>query len=200
MSVRLHQHNESGGVYFITFTCFRWKPLFQLTNTYDAVYKWLDYLSARGAAIIGYVIMPNHVHLVVHLPPTFKTPNAVVGNAKRFLAYEIIKRLEAQGAELLLQELHGAVKAREAKKGQIHKVFEESFDCKQCYSPEFIEQKLAYMHHNPVSGKWSLVVDFALYPHSSAGFYHGTGANVYKGLIRAEDVQETSTPGVSPRG
>ena len=74
--------------------------------------------------------MPNHVHLLVHLPPSFKTPNAVVSNAKRFMAYEIIKRLEAQKAEPLLQELHGAVKPREAKKGQIHKVFEESFDCK----------------------------------------------------------------------
>lgn len=199
MSVRLLQQNERGGIYFITFTCFRWKPLIQLTATYAAVYKWFDYLTGKEAAIIGYVILPNHVHLLVHLPPTFKTPNVVVGNAKRFLAYEIIKRLEALKAEPLLQELHGAVKKREAKKGQIHKVFEESFDCKECYSPEFIEQKLAYMHHNPVRGKWNLADDFALYPHSSAGFYHGTGAHVYKQLVRVEDIQETLTPGVSPQ-
>ncbi|HEV7330233.1 MAG TPA: hypothetical protein VGN63_04275 [Flavisolibacter sp.] len=188
MSVRLTQTAESGGVYFITFTCFGWKPLFALTNTYDAVYKWFDYVVAKGGGIIGYVIMPNHLHVLVHLPYTFKTPNAVVGNAKRFLSYEIIKRLEAKGEEPLLQELHAAVKKREAKKGQIHRVFEESFDGKVCYSAHFIEQKLAYMHHNPVKGKWNLVADFALYPHSSAGFYFATGANVYKHLVRMEDV------------
>jgi REP element-mobilizing transposase RayT len=164
--------------------------LFLQTAAYDAVYKWFDYLTGKDAAIIGYVIMPNHLHVLVRLPATFKTPNTVVGNAKRFLSYEIVKRLEAQGAEPLLQELHAAVKKREAKKGQIHRVFEESFDCKPCYSTTFIEQKLLYMHHNPVKGKWSLVSDFALYPHSSAGFYYGTGATVYRRLIRAEEVVE----------
>lgn len=34
-----------------------------------------------------------------------------------------------------------------------------------------IEQKLDYIHHNPVSGKWNLIEDFAKYPHSSAQFY-----------------------------
>ncbi|WP_121353910.1 transposase [Flavisolibacter nicotianae] len=188
MSVRLTQSNDGGNVYFITFTCYRWKPLFVLTNAYDAAYKWFDYLSGKNASIIGYVIMPNHLHLLVHLPPTLKSPNTVVANAKRFLSYEIIRRLEAGGAEPLLQELHAAVKMREARKGKIHRVFEESFDCKACYSAKFIAQKLTYMHHNPVKGKWNLVADYALYPHSSAGFYHGTGANVYQNLVRVECV------------
>ena len=200
MSVRLLHQNQNGGIYFITFTCFRWKPLIQRTDAYDAVYKWFDYLTGKRAAIIGYAIMPNHVHLLIYLPPHFKTPNAVVGNAKRFLAYEIIKRLEAQKAEVLLQELHGAVKAREAKKGQIHKVFEESFDCKECYNKAFIEQKLDDIHHNPVKDKWNLVDDFAQYPHSSAGVYHGTGANGYKQLLRLADIGETRSPGVPPHG
>jgi REP element-mobilizing transposase RayT len=142
MSVRLEQQNTNGGIYFITFTCFRWKPLFELTNTYDAVYKWFDYLIAKKSSVIGFVIMPNHLHLLFHLPSTFKSPNTVVANAKRFLAYEIIKRLAAQGAESLLQELHGAVNKREAAKGQIHKVFEESFDCKECYNPQFVQIRL----------------------------------------------------------
>ena len=188
MSVRLLQSNQKGGLYFITFTCYQWKPLFELTNAYEAVYKWFDYLREKQAAIIGYVIMPNHLHAVLHLPSQFKSPNAVVGNAKRFLSYWIIKRLEAQGDEPLLQELHAAVKKREAKKGQVHRVFEESFDCKECYNVTFLEQKLHYMHHNPVKGKWKLANDFALYPHSSAGFYHGTDASHYKQLVSVESI------------
>ena len=34
-----------------------------------------------------------------------------------------------------------------------------------------IEQKLDYIHQNPVSGKWQLVDDYTEYTHSSAGFY-----------------------------
>jgi len=54
MSVRLLQEAKQGGIYFITFTCFRWKPLIELTNTYDAVYKWFDDLRAKKACVIGY--------------------------------------------------------------------------------------------------------------------------------------------------
>ena len=43
------------GIYFITFTCQHWLPLFELTNSYDSVYKWFDYLSAKGHNIKGYL-------------------------------------------------------------------------------------------------------------------------------------------------
>ncbi|MGI8600471.1 MAG: hypothetical protein ACR2KB_14560 [Chitinophagaceae bacterium] len=43
--------------------------------------------------------------------------NSLIGNAKRFLAYEIIKQLEQKKENQLLDILHGGVKKREAKKG-----------------------------------------------------------------------------------
>jgi hypothetical protein len=61
------------------------------------------------------------LHALLHFPSAFKTLNTVASNPKRFLAYEIIGQFECQGLEMLLQELHGAVKKREAKKGQIHR-------------------------------------------------------------------------------
>ena len=50
-------------------------------------------------------------------------------------------------------------------------MFEESFDAKECYSREFVLQKLEYIHHNPVRGKWHLAADLVQYSHSSASFY-----------------------------
>jgi len=200
----MQQRSNNGCIYFITCTCYKWKPLFSITNSYDAVYKWFDYLSGRGCSIIGYVILPNHLHALIHLPVGIKNLNTIIGNGKRFMAYEIVKRLEEQKAEPLLQELYHGVKDRERKKGQRHRVFEESFDAKECYSKEFIEQKLLYMHHNPIKGKWNLVSDFAMYEHSSAGFYYDTGANLYKMITRVEDIREEVVkqvnPGVSPQG
>jgi REP element-mobilizing transposase RayT len=188
MAVRMEQ--QTGGIYFTTFTCFKWKPLFEIASAYDSVYNWFDHLNDKGSSIIGYVIMPNHLHSLINFLPSRQNLNTVIGNAKRFLAYDIIKRLEDAKKEDLLQDLYQSVKQRERKKGQRHKVFEESFDAKQCVTMEFIEQKLNYIHHNPVKGKWNLADDFTKYPHSSAGFYFGTGANAYKKILRLEEVKE----------
>ena len=82
------------GVYFITFTCAQWLPLFQITNSYDAIYNWFNVLKQNGHYIIGYIIMTNHVHVIIAFHNTDKTINGVIGNGKRFIAYDIMKRLQ----------------------------------------------------------------------------------------------------------
>jgi len=52
------------GAFFITFTCHKWMNLIEITDSYDLVYKWLDHLKSKEHKIIGYVIMPNHVHVL----------------------------------------------------------------------------------------------------------------------------------------
>ena len=123
-----------------------------------------------------------------------KSLNTVIGNAKRFMAYEIIRRLEEKEENNLLNNLHGGVKKREAKKGQIYKVFEDSFDAKECYSEKFIFQKLQYMHFNPVSKKWNLVNDFTDYEHSSATFYE-RGVKRYDKVAHVNDALTSKLPG-----
>ena len=61
----------------------------------------------------------------------------------------------------MLEELHSSVNKNEMKRGQLDKVFEESFDAKECRSMKFIIQKLDYIQKNPVSKRWQLVSDFA---------------------------------------
>ena len=120
-----------------------------------------------------------------------------MGNAKRVIAYEMIKRLEETKQEELLAVLQSSVTDREQKKGQLHKVFEDSFDAKECYSKEFIFQKLAYIHHNPVSRKWNLVPDFIEYEHSSAAFYEN-GNKGYENIVHVHDALSGKLPGSLP--
>ena len=54
-----------------------------------------------------------------------------------------------------------------------------SFDARKCFGEKMVEQKLEYIHHNPVSGKWNLVDDFVDYPHSSAAYYELGKENLY---------------------
>ena len=158
------------GVYFITFTCTNWIPLFTLCNGYDVVYKWFDYLKAQKHYIIGYVIMPNHVHVVIAFSNSGKSINTIVSNGKRFMAYGLVERLKLQNRILVLNELSQAMNNTEKKEGKLHKVFETSFDWKECRTMKFIEQKLDYMHWNPCKGN-KLVSAPEQYVHSSAKFY-----------------------------
>ena len=90
------------GPFFITFTCHKWINLIDITGSYDLVYKWFDHLKSKGHKIIGCVIMPNHIHVLIDFIKTHQTINLIIGNGKRFMAYDIIKRLkEAQQHKLI---------------------------------------------------------------------------------------------------
>lgn len=171
MSVR-RLHSDEASLYFITFTCHDWLPLFRITHGYDLVYKWFHHLKdTKNIQVTAYVIMPNHVHVILFFPTSGFSLNTIIGNTKRFMAYEIIKRLNEQQNVELLARLQNALTDKERKKGQLHKVFTESFDAKSIDNESFFLQKLNYLHLNPVRGKYRLVDDWRDYEHSSAGFY-----------------------------
>jgi putative transposase len=171
MAIKL-KHSNTYSAYFVTFTCIEWAPLFELTNAYDIVYKWFDILKEQyNADIVTYVIMPNHLHIILHFYKEDFNLNTIIANGKRFIAYEIINRLQKAGDIQLLNHLKNLVTVREQRKGQLHKVFTNSFDAKAIYSHQFLLQKINYIHNNPVSGKWMLAKDLIEYEHSSASFY-----------------------------
>jgi REP element-mobilizing transposase RayT len=162
---------EGAGIYFITFTSHNWLPLIGKAQCYAAFYKWFDILKKRGHSLTGYVLMPNHVHLLLHYSGGNRSLNLEVGSGKRFIADEIIKKLQLQKEEALLYTLSKAVRPKEKSRGKLHEVWEDSFDWKQCRTEKFILQKLIYIHNNPCSGKWQLAEDSIHYLHSSARFY-----------------------------
>ncbi len=94
----------------------------------------------------------------------------VISESKRFLAYEIIKRLKKKSKEDLLKILSLGIQENEPQKGKKHQVFRLSFDVK-VLDEKGLERVLDYVHHNSVSGKWNLVEDYANYRYSSAGYY-----------------------------
>ena len=99
----------NSGIFFITFTCHNWLPLIDKVNGYNIIYNWFDHLKGKGHFINGYVIMPNHVHLLISFINAKQSINTIIGNGKRFMAYEIIKRLEVNNEVGLLQQLSDRV-------------------------------------------------------------------------------------------
>ena len=170
MSVKV-KHAQTGTTYFCTFTNYIWLHLFEITNFYDRLYKWFDFLTKNNNKILGYAIMPNHIHLLIYLPEGALTIDKVIGEGKRFMAYQIVTLLKKQNRNDILEVLQKGVTISAKKNNVKHKVFQDSFDCKECYSSEFIQQKLNYMHLNPVHDKWKLAEMPEDYLHSSAQFY-----------------------------
>ncbi len=170
MPVRRTIH-ESHGIYFITFTCARWLKLFELTNSYDLVYKWFNFLIKEGHLVIGYIIMPNHVHALIAFRNNGKSINGIVGNGKRFIAYELIERLKDGKFHEVLHQMNEQVNATDRSRNKKHEVFEPSFDWKECNSEKFIEQKLNYIHENSIKGEARLVENPEDYEYSSARYY-----------------------------
>ncbi len=187
MTVRRKQHYDNG-VYFITFTCYKWLHLFEATQSYDLIYKWFDYLKKSGSYIVGYVIMPNHVHAIVAFTSNGQSINTRVGNGKRFIAYQLVARLKDQQQSNTLQILANGVNATDKKRGKLHEVFEPSFDCKECKGEKMLKEKLDYIHNNPLKGKWALAENPADYAHSSAGFYFHSIHKTYE-VISWMDLQ-----------
>jgi hypothetical protein len=179
MTVRVDA-KENSGLFFITFTCHKWIPLFEITDGYDAVYKWFDHLRNKGHYICGYVIMPNHVHVLIGFKKTSQALHTIIGNGKRFIAYEIVIRLHQQGNSEMLLQLEQGVNNTDLRRGKLHQVFEPSFEIKECIYTKFIMQKLEYIHKNPCSGKWSLVSSPFEYKHSSALFYREGKHSAYE--------------------
>jgi REP element-mobilizing transposase RayT len=171
MSTHLLQ-DEVHQTYFCTITCHRWLQLFKDADAYTAVYNWFTYLEDHDkCAVAAYVIMPNHLHALIHYRNENKPLNKIVGEGKRFMAYNIVNRLKKLNHINLLKVLSEDVLVKERAKGKKHEVFRSHSDIRICYTRAMIEQKLDYIHHNPVSGKWNLVDDYLDYEHSSALFY-----------------------------
>jgi len=173
--------------YFVTFTCYKWLSLFEITDTYSEVYKWFKLIENKGARVVGFVIMPNHVHCLIYISSGGEHLNRLVANGKRFMAYEIVEKLKRLNREDILSLLRLGVQDNERRKGKKHKVFRLSFDSKICEDDEMTASLLHYMHANPMNGKWNLVKDYLDYEHSSARFYEKEEPHKYCNILHFRD-------------
>jgi REP element-mobilizing transposase RayT len=156
-------------IYFITFTILGWKSVFTSDKYCSLVYKWFDYLIDKYQnKIYGYVIMPNHIHLLLKVVETSPNVPLLIQNAKRFLAYQLVELLAQDEEKELLQFF--ADNARR-KSGAKHKLFQDRYDSLLIDTPKFFLEKLNYIHKNPIVPKWNLADNIEDYKHSSASNY-----------------------------
>ncbi|MCJ8163359.1 transposase [Pontibacter sp. E15-1] len=154
-----HQH-----IAFFTATILEWKHLLKPYKYKDIILKSLRFLvENKQVKIYGFVIMPNHIHLLWKLEEPHKREDV----QRDFLKYT------AQQIKFDLIKHHPAVleKFRVGAKDRQHQLWERNPLSVYLYSTAVTEQKLDYIHNNPVQEKWHLAALPEEYPYSSARYY-----------------------------
>ncbi len=71
MPYGLKRFQKAEALHFITFSCFHRLPFLEAANTKDTVEAVLERIRAcHQARVYAYVLMPEHVHLLINEPPS----------------------------------------------------------------------------------------------------------------------------------
>ncbi|HYT06782.1 MAG TPA: transposase [Rugosimonospora sp.] len=97
----LRRYYGRGDLHFVTFSCYRRRPLLGTRRARDRFVKILDQVRSRfGFRLIGYVVMPEHVHLLISEPKT-ANPSKALQVLKQKVSRELGSKpapLKAKGA------------------------------------------------------------------------------------------------------
>ena len=74
----LHRYCGANNLHFITYSCYRRRPELRTTEKRDPFLTILEQTRLRYRfVIVGYVVMPEHIHLLLSEPET-ETPSKVM--------------------------------------------------------------------------------------------------------------------------
>ncbi|MEO9853221.1 MAG: transposase [Reichenbachiella sp.] len=157
---------EPNQIYFWTATINNWQPLLETNNFKDVIIESLTYLSSKKLIdVFGFVVMPNHIHLIWRLnSKNGKEPPSA--SLLKFTAHQFKKMLDLK--ELTSYLVNAPNKA--------HEFWQRDSKATPLWTPKVAYQKLDYIHNNPVNGKWNLANDWVDY-HYSSGAYYEIGGN-----------------------
>ncbi|HEV7404910.1 MAG TPA: transposase [Chthoniobacteraceae bacterium] len=144
-----YRTRELERAHFVTSTIVDWLPVFQTSACCDILAQSLDYCRReKGLRLYAWVIMPNHFHAVVHAD---QLPR-VMADLKKFTAGKLLRQLKEENRTWLLDLLAGG--KAEHKSASAYQLWQEGYHPQAIYSDETMQQKIDYIHANPVRKGW----------------------------------------------
>lgn len=171
-----------GSLYFYTSTIYKRRPLIQQYQFYDTIIDSLTFLHSRKCLrVYGFVIMPNHMHLIWQmLKPNGK--ESPVASLMKFTGHSFQKYLLQQNQKDLLNYQVDSVTRK-------YNFWQPEPDWYLLKKEKTTIQKLNYIHSNPLQAKWRLVEHPEEYVYSSAKFYE-TGIKTFDFLYHYFDFDD----------
>src|SRR3954466_9187018 len=136
------QFYESKYPYFMTCTIVGWLPVFTRPAAVQIIFDSWKYLQAkRNVAILGYVILENHLHWIARMPD----PSKDAGDFKSFTARKIIDGLLEKKEFGLLDQL--AHHKEPHKTDRDYQLWQAGSHPIVIESDGVLRQKLEYAHY-----------------------------------------------------
>ncbi|MGV3502835.1 MAG: REP-associated tyrosine transposase [Adhaeribacter sp.] len=167
-------------IYFWTATVKDWRHLFKPDKYKTILIEVLRELQQKRLfRIYGFVIMPNHVHLIWQL---------INKNGREMPQASFTKAT----AHLILEDLkqnHPAVLPyfKVGEKERQYRIWQRDSLAILLFSKHMLEQKLDYLHQNPLQEHWQLADRPEAYRWSSAAYYE-TGTDAFGFLSHYQKV------------
>jgi hypothetical protein len=108
--------------------------------------------------------MPSHLHAIIK--PVERSIGQLLDEFGSFTAHAILHQLRQTSERELLEFFSAQRRDRRHK----HSIWQD-IQAKNVFSIKFLDQKMEYIHNNPIDKEWKLVEDRADYRYSSACFY-----------------------------
>jgi REP element-mobilizing transposase RayT len=161
---------EPNGIYYLTLTVVDWVDIFTRKEYQYAIVDSLNYCIAnKGLVIHGWCLMSNHLHLIAKANENFNLSD-ILRDFKKYTSKTIInliKEIPESRREWLLHRFEYAGKY--LKRIKNYKFWKDDNHAILLDSTILMEQKLEYMHNNPVVAE---IVNLPYeYIYSSAKFY-----------------------------
>lgn len=155
---------EFNKVYFWTDTIKDWKHLLKQDKYKQIIIDTLDDLSKKNLIkVYGFVIMPNHIHLIWELL-NYNGKEMPHASFNKSTAHNIVKDLKIKHPQVL-----PFFKVSDTERS--HRIWQRDPLAILLESKSMLEQKLDYIHNNPLHERWNLASRPENYSWSSASFY-----------------------------
>ena len=162
MPKELKRYYGQGHLHFITFGCYRRLPLLGTARERNLFVDALGKIRERCQfLLVGYVVMPNHVHLLIS-EPTMGTPSTMLQVLKQRVSRDL------RGEKVHAPDGRPSLSFQGRDNELLH-FWQPRFHDFNVYSAKKRREKLDYMHANPV--KRGLVKNPAEWVWSSFSFY-----------------------------
>lgn len=162
---------QEGYAYFITLTVVDWVDVFTRPIYKHIIIESLQHCQKeKGLEIWAWVLMSNHIHMIAKAKDGFHLSN-IVRDFKKFTSKKIVKAIHNEPESRkcwMLNRFEYAAKF--SIKHKDFKFWQEGNEAKEIHTTQFLEQKLEYIHNNPVRAeiveephhyKYSSAIDYA---------------------------------------
>jgi putative transposase len=167
MPKKLKRYYGLKHLHFITCSCYRRLPLLGSVRARNAFVKVLGQVRHRSQfALVGYVVMPEHIHLLVS-EPAHGIPSTVMQVLKQRVSRQLRKRKRRRVSGAQLAFRFGVSQT------PLPQFWQRRFHDFNVWSHKKKVEKLHYMHYNPV--KRGLVTRPEDWPWSSYLIYAKAG-------------------------